>query len=147
MRRVKRKEPHMARNGKSSHQLQEFVKDQIHEAQKRWHGLETEAGKVLKNLVSRGQKSRKELGGLLHKLNARDINLLENPTVKQLGKQANRATVAVRKRMDHLQARVLEVSGVASQTQVKEINKEINRLAKRVDSLLGKKGASPEMPS
>lgn len=137
----------MARTAKSSQQLQEFVKDQIHEAQKRWNGLENEAGKVFKNLVSRGQKSRKELESLLLKLNTREINLLESPTVKQLGKRANKATVAVRKRMDQLQARVLQVSGVASQTQVKEINKEINRLAKRVDSLLGKKGASSEMPS
>jgi len=125
------------KNGKS--QLQNFVEGQLHEAQKRWNGLENEAGKVLKNLVARGQKSRKELENLLHKLNAHDLNLLENPTVKQLGKRANKASVEVRKRLDTLHARVIEVSGVASQNQVREISREINRLSKKVDSLAGKK--------
>jgi hypothetical protein len=135
-----------ARNGKS-HQIQDFVKDQLQEAQKRWSGLEAEAGKVLKNLMSRGQKSRKDLEGIIQKLNAGDLKLMENPTVKQLGRRANKATVEVRKRLDQLQSRVIEASGVASQTQVREITREINRLSKKVDSLLGKKTEKPEMRS
>ena len=131
------------KNGKS--QLQNFVKGQLHDAQKRWSGLENEAGKILKNLMARGQKSRKEMESLLHKLNAHDLNLLENPTVKRFGKRANKASVEVRKRLDTLHARVIEVSGAASQNQIKEISREINRLSKKVDSLTGKKADRDEV--
>lgn len=135
-----------AKESKSPSQLQDFVKGQIQEAHKRLNGLEEEASKVLKNLMARGQQSRREIEELLHKLNAREMKLLEakllkNPTVKQLGKRANQATTELRKQLDRVQTRVLEASGMATQSQVKEINKEINRLSKKVEALLSTKKA------
>ena len=128
-----------ARESKPSHQLQDFVKGQLQEAHKRWSGFEEEAGKVLKNLMARGQQSRQELEDLLKKLNARELKVLESPRVKQLGKRAEQASLELRKRLDRVQAMVIEASGVATLDQVKEINKEINRLAKKVEALSSSK--------
>jgi hypothetical protein len=45
----------------------------------------------------------------------------------------------LKKRFDGLQARLIEVTGVASQAQIRELNKELHRLAKKVDALVEKK--------
>lgn len=128
-------------------QLESFVKGQLDEAQKRFSGLEKEAEKVLKNLAVRGTESRKELEGLLGRINAGEFNPLESARVKQLGKKANQAGAEVKKRLDGLQTRVVEAVGVASQTQVKEINRELGKLSRKLDALIGgKKPASRSEP-
>jgi hypothetical protein len=127
--------------------IETFVKGQLEEAQKRFAGLEKEAEKVLKNLAARGADSRKELEGLLGRLNAAEFNPLESARVQQLGKKATQAGVEVKKRLDGLQTRVVEAVGVASQTQVKEINRELGKLSRKLDSYLaGKKPASKSEP-
>jgi uncharacterized protein YukE len=141
-----------SKNGSSSSkatttQLETFVKGQLLEAQKRFAGLEKEAEKVLKNLAARGADSRKELEGLLGRINAGEFNPLESERVQQLGKKANQAGAEVKKRLDGLQTRVVEAVGVASQTQVKEINRELNKLSRKLDTLItGKKPASKSEP-
>jgi hypothetical protein len=45
----------------------------------------------------------------------------------------------MKKRFDALQGRIIEVSGMASQAQIRELNKELHRLAKKVDVLIEKK--------
>ena len=140
------------KNGSSSNKattakMESFVKGQLQGAQKRFVGLEKEAEKVLKNLAVRGTESRKELEGLLGRINAGEFNPLESARVKQLGKKANQAGAEVKKRLDGLQTRVVEAVGVASQTQVKEINRELGKLSRKLDSLLGgKKPASKGEP-
>ena len=140
------------KNGSSSNkasttQLESFVKGQLQGAQKRFVGLEKEAEKVLKNLAARGADSRKELEGLLGRLNAGEFNPLESARVQQLGKKANQAGTEVKKRLDGLQTRVVEAVGVASQTQVKEINRELGKLSRKLDALIsGKKPASRSEP-
>src|SRR5262245_58368902 len=101
----------MAKNGK----VQEFVKEQMEEAQKRFQAIEGEARKAL---------------GALRRFNAKDLKFLENPsaTVKQISKKAEAATTQMKKRFDDLQSRLIEVSGVASQAQIRELNKELHRL-------------------
>jgi hypothetical protein len=131
----------------ATNQLETFVKGQLGEAQKRFSGLEKEAEKVLKNLAVRGTESRKELEGLLGRINAGEFNPLESARVKQLGKKANQAGAEVKKRLDGLQTRVVEAVGVASQTQVKEINRELGKLSRKLDALIsGKKPASRSEP-
>lgn len=125
-------------NGKA-HQVQVFVKEQIEEAQKRILAIESEAKKALENLVEKGMQSRKELEGALRRFNAKDLKLLENPTVKQIGRRAEAAGTEMRKRFDALQSRLIQVSGVASQAQLREINKELHRLARKVDTLIERK--------
>ncbi|MBF5041172.1 hypothetical protein FGE12_02125 [Aggregicoccus sp. 17bor-14] len=123
-------------------QLEAFVKGQLGEAQKRIAGLEKEAEKVLKNLAARGADSRKELEGLLGRINSGEFNPLESARVRELGKKANQAGAEVKKRLDGLQTRVVEAVGVASQTQVKEINRELGKLSRKLDTLLGGKKPS-----
>lgn len=128
-------------NGKAN-QVQTFVKEQIEEAQKRILAIEGEAKRALETLVEKGKESRKELQGVLKRFNAKDLKFLENPsaTVKEIGKRAEAAGTEMKKRFDALQSRLIEVSGVASQAQLRELNKELHRLTRKVDVLIDKKG-------
>jgi predicted transcriptional regulator len=125
----------MAKNGKSK-SVQQFVREQLEEARERFQSFEHEAEDLLRGLIVRGKAQRRELESLMDKLNAGD--LLSSPAVKQLGKRANQASNQVKRRLDQLQRRVVEATGVASQSQVKEINRELNRLSKKIDTLLKK---------
>jgi len=130
------------KNGKSKKDLQQFLKNQLEEAQKRFHSLETDAEKALKELVARGQESRKDLQGLINRLNTTDLNLnavLDHSSVKQLSKKAEQAGNQMRKGLDGLQSRLVQATGVASQQQVKELRGELSRLSKKIDALVGKK--------
>jgi hypothetical protein len=114
--------------------VQDFVKEQMEEAQKRFQVIEGEAKKAI---------------GKIRRFNAKELKFLENPTatvnatVKQLSKKAGAATNEMKKRFDALQSRLMEASGVASQSQIRDLNKELHRLAKKVDALIEKK-AKPE---
>ncbi|MHB8876084.1 MAG: hypothetical protein ACYC8T_20530 [Myxococcaceae bacterium] len=127
-----------AKNGKQV-KLQDFVMERLEEARERITGFENEAEEVLKGLAAKGKEQRKELEKIIEKLNGRELRAMETRAVKQLGKSATRASTEVKKRFEDLQAKVLEATGVASSSQVKEINKELSKLGKKLDSLLGKK--------
>lgn len=141
-----------AKNGKAatSAQVQTFLKGQLTGAQKAFTKVETEAQKVLTTLVARGQESRKDLEALLTRVNPSELNtLLDTAQVKKFSKKATQAGTEVRKRLDGLQARVVEAVGVASQTQVREINKEISKISKKLDAVLSggaKKAAAAQRP-
>jgi hypothetical protein len=140
------KEGTMARNssGHKNGQIQSFVKEQLEEAQRRFSAFEVDAEKTLKQLISRGKEQRKELEGLIHRLGANGEAIFENATVRQLSKRANQASSEVCKRLDTLQAHVVEAVGVASQAQVREINRELGKLSRKLDTLVGKRGQRPE---
>lgn len=135
-----------SKNGKTV-QIQDFVRGQITEVQKTFATLETEAEKALKNLLARGQESRKELESLVKRVNTGEFNPLETEAVQNVARKANQAGTEVLKRLDGLQSKVIEATGVASQAQIKELSKEISRLSRKVDTLLNKKGAKPEARS
>jgi vacuolar-type H+-ATPase subunit H len=126
-------ETHMATNGKARN-LETFVKQQISGAQKRIEGLEHEAEKVLRNLKSRSRGPAREVEKLLGQINP-DM-LLENPRVKELGRKATQVRSELRKRLDGIQTKAVEAVGVASQAQVKELNRELSRLSKKLDQIL-----------
>ncbi|MFP2928246.1 hypothetical protein ACLESO_24210 [Pyxidicoccus sp. 3LG] len=114
--------------------VETFVKAQLAQAQKRIEELEGEAQKVVKTLESRGQEAAKEAQALWGKLQAGE--LLADPRVKELGKKVDAAGVELRKRLDAVQTKVVEAVGVASQAQLKDLNKELAKLSRKVDALL-----------
>lgn len=120
-----------------THNLENLLKGGLEGAQKRFQGLEAEAGKLVQGLKSRGQESRKEveaLLGKLDKLEAKELNqLLAHPRVKELGQKVDQASIELRKRFGGLQTRVVESVGVASQSQVRQIHREISKLSKKLD--------------
>ena len=120
------------KNGKAN--LQVFVKEQFADAQKRFAQFEGEAQKVLENLVGRARVSRKELEGFVQGRldHLKDLRLL--------GK-ANASLSEVQKRLATVQTKVIESVGMASQAQVDQINRELARLSKKLDGMMGKKGS------
>ncbi|WP_338866866.1 hypothetical protein [Myxococcus stipitatus] len=121
-----------AKSGLSN--VEEFLKAQLAQAQKRIEELEGEAGKVVKALDARRLEATKEAQSLWTKFQAGE--LLADPRVKELGKKVDAAGAELRKRFDGLQTKVVETVGVASQSQLQEINKELAKLSAKVDSLL-----------
>ena len=120
------------KNGKAN--LQVFVKEQIADAQKRFAQFEGEAQKVLVKLVGRARESRKELEGFVQ---GRLDHFKDLPLVDK----ANASLTEVQKRLTTVQAKVIESVGMASQAQVDQINRELARLSKKLDGLMGKKGS------
>ncbi|HEX5748251.1 MAG TPA: hypothetical protein VFZ09_18575 [Archangium sp.] len=122
-------------------QVSSFVKGRLEQAQKQFGQLETEAQKALQTLVSRGRDSSREVLQRLH------VNeLREKPAVKELEKKATWVGGEVRQRLTGLQDRMVKVvGGVASQSQVEAINRELDRLTRKIDSLVSPK--KPEQQS
>jgi hypothetical protein len=121
---------------KASEDVQAFVKGQWLEAQDRLHTFESEAQKVIKDFLTRSKESRKDLDDLLKKWEP-----LANPSLRELGRKAEAAGEELKGLMDNLQSRVIALVGVASQSQVADIAKELSRLSKKVDALSAKKTA------
>lgn len=108
------------------------------EAQKRIKGLEVEAEKVVQGLKARGQESRKELETLLAKVDKLEPKeLLAHPRVKELSRKVDQASTELRKRFGGLKNGMVESVGVASQSQVKQIHREISKLSKKLDEVVG----------
>ena len=130
------------KTGRTDNKLQGYVTEKLEEAKGRFVALERGAGDVLQNLLERGRFQGKDLGHLIEKLTPTEFPLFDAPAVKELGKRATKASTEVRKRLDGLQARVVAASGVASQAQVKEINRELGRLTKKIDALITRKNSA-----
>ncbi|RKH16968.1 hypothetical protein D7Y13_11200 [Corallococcus praedator] len=114
--------------------VENFLKGQFSQAQKRFEGLEGEANKAFKALETRGQDAAKEVQALWVKVQAGELRT--DPRVQELSKKVDAASVELRKRLDALQAKVVEAVGVASQSQVEQITHELGRLSKKLDVLL-----------
>src|SRR4051812_34912564 len=102
--------------------IQEFVVVQLEEARKQIVRFE-------KELAARGKHQRKELEGLISRVKS-------GKELKALKTQANEVTHEVKKRFDGLQGKLVKAVGVASQAQVKEINRELNKLSKKLETLV-----------
>ncbi len=108
-------------------EIQTYVVGQLEEARKQLVRFE-------KELLARGKAQRKELEQLIARVQSgKEIKLLKN--------RANEASTEVKKALDGIQHRVVEAVGVASKDQVAEIKSELNRLTKKIDTLLKKPGA------
>jgi hypothetical protein len=124
-------------------QVASFVKVQLEQAQRHFGQLESEAQKALQTLVSRGRESGREV---LQRLNVNELR--GNPTVQKLEKQATWVGGEVRQCLGLLQDRMVKVvGGVASQSRVEAINRELDRLTRKIDSLVSpRKPEQPEQP-
>ncbi|GMU01828.1 hypothetical protein KH5H1_59480 [Corallococcus caeni] len=114
--------------------VEAFLKGRFSEAHKRFQGLEGEANKAFRALETRSQVAAKEVQALWTKVQAGELRA--DPRVQELTKKVDEAGVELRKRLDGLQAKVVEAVGVASQSQVQQITQELGRLSKKLDVLL-----------
>ncbi len=105
--------------------IQEFVVAHLEDARK-------QLGKFEKELAARGKQQRKEIEAVIAQVKS-------GRQLKALKSQANEMGSEVRKRLDGLQGKLVEAIGVASVAQVKEINRELSKLAKKLDTLAKKK--------
>ena len=96
-----------------------FVKEQVAEAQKRFAALQSEAEKTFKVWVARGQE-------------------LQASTAKK----ATRVGTEVLKKAESFQSRVIQAAGVATQSQIRALNRELKALSKKLDALVEKKAAT-----
>lgn len=106
-------------------EVQAAVVGQLEEARKRLVSFE-------KELVKRGRQQQKEIESLIR-------GVRSGKQLKQIEKQATAAGTEVKKRLDGLQDQVLGVLGVASRSEIAELNRELVRLSKKVDALASKK--------
>lgn len=123
-------------------QMASFVKGRLEQAQKQFGQLESEAQKALQTLVTRGRESGRVV---LQRLNVNELR--EKPAVKELEKKATWVGGEVRQRITGLQSRMVQVvGGVARQEQVQAINRELDRLTRKLDSLVSTRKPEPQQP-
>ncbi len=108
--------------------ISEFVVAHLEDARKQLLRFE-------KELAARGKQQRKDIEAVIAQVKS-------GRPLKALKGQANEVGVVVRKRLDGLQGKLVEAAGVASVAQVKEINRELNKLAKKLDTLTKKKAVA-----
>jgi polyhydroxyalkanoate synthesis regulator phasin len=109
--------------------VQSLVLGQLEDAKKRLATFE-------KELVKRGRAQQKEIESLIK-------GVRSGKQVKLIEKQVNVAGTEVKKRLDGLQESVLGVLGVASRSEIADLNRELARLSKKVDALASKKSSIP----
>lgn len=93
-----------------------FVKEQLVEAQKRFAVIQREAEKTIKEWVAKGQE-------------------LQATTAKRTKALGNE----VRKTAETFQNRLIQAAGVATQSQIKLLTRELSKLSKKVDALVEKR--------
>lgn len=121
--------------------IQEFVTSKLEDAKTRLSTLEKEAEGALKELVAKGKAQGKELEGLVEKLSGEIKTLDKEKALKAVGKKANEVSAEARRRLEKFQTGLIEAVGVASESQVRELTREISKLSKKLDTLVGKKAA------
>ena len=97
-----------------------FVKEQLAEAQKRFAVIQVQAEKTIKEWVAKGH----------------EIQATTAKRTKALGNE-------VRKQAESFQNRLIQAAGVATQSQIKVLTRELSKLSKKVDALVEKK-ATPK---
>ncbi len=105
--------------------VQSMVLHQLEDAKKRLVHFE-------KELVKRGRAQQKEIEHLIK-------GVRTGKPLKQIEKQAAAAGTEVKKRLDGLQEQVLGVLNIASRSEIAELNRELVRLSKKIDTLASKK--------
>ena len=108
--------------------IQEFVVAHLEDARKQLVKFE-------KELAARGKQQRKEIEAIISQVKS-------GRQLKALKSQANEVGSEVRKRLDGLQGKLVEAVGVASVAQVKEINRELGKLAKKLETLTKKRAGT-----
>lgn len=123
----------------------EILREPLVAAQARLEHLEEGAQRVLRDLTKKGRAGRKDLELMVARLSKQDWTF---PEVKQRierlrGQGAERAATwrgkaetfraEALERMIELQARAVSFLGVATRDEVRELSKELDRLARRIE--------------
>lgn len=105
--------------------IQEFVVAHLEDARKQLVKFE-------KELAARGKQQRKDIEAVIAQVKS-------GRQLKALKTQANEVGSEVKKRLDGLQGKLVQAAGVASVAQVKEINRELTKLSKKLETLTKKR--------
>ncbi len=131
-------------NGKSA-KVPEFLREPFVAAQARLEHLEEGAQRVIKDLMVRGRAGRKDIEHIVSRLSKQDWTFPEmKQRLEKLREQGvERATewrgkadsfrAEALERMIDLQARAVSFLGVATRDEVRELSKELDRLARRIE--------------
>jgi chromosome segregation ATPase len=123
----------------------EFLREPLEAAQLRLAEFEEEAQKVFKDLMQKGKESRKDFQELVHKLSKQDwtmddlrdrVTRLREQGLERAHELRGRADAfrsEAMERLEELQTRAVGFLGVASRDEVKELSRELDRLARRLD--------------
>lgn len=111
----------MARKQTRIAAVQTLVLTQIDGARKRITTFE-------RQLVKRGRAQEKRIGSLIKGVGV-------GKQVRLIGKRAVAARNALQRRVLRLQAQVIELLGVATRTEIQQLNRALGRVSKRVEAL------------
>src|SRR5207253_1884514 len=96
--------------------------------------------------AARGTASRKQLEALWAKVQEGELPSLDAARLKDLGRKAGNE---VRRKVDDWQSRVIQVTGMATRSELKELSREISKLSKKIDAAIGprtkRNGKRPEL--
>ena len=137
-------ETHRTTDGRNL-KVPEFLKEPLQAAQVRLEQLEDDAQRVLKDLMDRGRASRKDIEHMVQKWSRQDWTFPEVKTrleklrdqgaerAAELKGKAETFRIEAIERVTELQSRAVAFLGVASRSEVEELSKELDRLARRLD--------------
>lgn len=114
---------------------QKAVKQVTTRANKVANQAEKAADKAVKDLRAGAKKGQKEAKALL-----KGNGLLDLAPVKGFFEKAQGAGGDLLKGIQSLQDRAFKATGVASQSDLKQLSRDVSRLTKKVDALLKQKG-------
>lgn len=122
---------------KSQHKVadaQKFLLSQLEDARKRVQTLE-------KDLVKRGREQQREIEKLMNRITS-------GKELKAFEKKASAASGRLVKRLHKAQAQALDALGLATQSQIRQLSREVAKLSKRIDAMGKRQPASlPSLPS
>lgn len=133
------------RDSRGNVKMPEFLREPFVAAQARLEQIEEEAQRVLRDLMSRGRASRKDIEHMVHRLSQQDWSMpemrqrlekLRDQGVERAAEWRDKAETFradALERMIDLQNRAVAFLGVATRDQVEELSKELDRLARRID--------------
>ncbi|MBI5546368.1 MAG: hypothetical protein HY901_20975 [Deltaproteobacteria bacterium] len=115
----------------------ERFRDSLEQAQARLTNLEEEAQKVVQEMLERSKASRKEMANLISKLNSGEF--LDRETVKEWQGKARHVSADLAHRFEDLRSRAIAYAGVASRDQVDDLARDLDKLSRKIDRILGAK--------
>lgn len=127
----------MASRKSSQHKVAEaqaFLLKQLEEARKRLQTLE-------KDLVKRGRTQQREIEKLMQRITSgRELKAFE--------KKASAASGRLVKQLQKAQSQALDALGLATQSQIRQLSREVGKLSKRIDAISKKPASSlPSLPA
>jgi polyhydroxyalkanoate synthesis regulator phasin len=133
------------RESEKAGKVPEFLRESLESAQERLEALESDAQRLLKDLVQKGRESRKEIADVVQRLSKQDWKMEElrgrfgrlraqgKERAHELRGKAEGFRADAMERLEELQSKAITFLGVASREQVEELSAELERLARRLD--------------